>query len=147
MGWRIFFHFQLCCYVSFLFLREIGCGFTYYLCTLEYHKVVVLYQFFSFWREIVFGVSYIWYLLYSGLHPKQGYGSPGTKKKYVECTKYVRRHTPAKASSRQPQTTNKRTMAEASGYCYHDISFISWPNHMFQTRKSIESICSRHPLT
>jgi hypothetical protein len=35
---------------------------------------------FSFWREIVFGVFYIWYLLYSGLHPKQGYHSPGTKK-------------------------------------------------------------------
>ncbi len=28
-----FFHFQLCCCVSFLFWREIGCGFTYYLCT------------------------------------------------------------------------------------------------------------------
>ncbi len=37
-----FFHFQLCCHVSFLFWQEIGCGFTYYLCTLEYHKVVVL---------------------------------------------------------------------------------------------------------
>ncbi len=37
-----FFHFQLCCYVSFWFWREKGCGFTYYLCTLEYHKVVVL---------------------------------------------------------------------------------------------------------
>ncbi len=35
---------------------------------------------FLFWREIVFGVSYIWYLLHSGLHPKQGYRSPGTKK-------------------------------------------------------------------
>jgi hypothetical protein len=32
-----FFHFQLCCYVSFLFWREMCCGFTYYLCTLEYH--------------------------------------------------------------------------------------------------------------
>ncbi len=37
-----FFHFQLCCYVSFLFWWEIGFGFTYYICTLEYHKVVVL---------------------------------------------------------------------------------------------------------
>ncbi len=36
-----FFHFQLCCYVSFMFWWEIDCGFTYYLCTLEYHKVVV----------------------------------------------------------------------------------------------------------
>jgi hypothetical protein len=68
------------------------------------------------------------------------------KKTYVECTKYVRRHTPAMASSRQPQTTNKRTMAEASGCCYHDISFISWPNIMFEKRKSIGSICSCHPL-
>ncbi len=68
------------------------------------------------------------------------------KKTYVECTKYVRRHTPATASSRQPQTTNKRTMAEASRFCYHDISFISWPNIMFETRKSIGSICSCHPL-
>jgi hypothetical protein len=102
---------------------------------------------FLFWREIVFGVSYIWYLLYSGLHPKQGYRSPGTKKTYVECTKYVCRHTPAKASSCQPQTTNKRTMAKASKFCYHDISFISWPNHMFEMRKSIWSICSGHPLT
>ena len=39
------------------------------------------------------------------------------KKTYVECTEYVRRHTPATASSRQPQTTNKRTMAVASGFC------------------------------
>jgi hypothetical protein len=38
-------------------------------------------------------------------------------KTYVECTKYVRRNTPATASSRQPQTTNKRTMAVASGFC------------------------------
>jgi hypothetical protein len=69
------------------------------------------------------------------------------KKMYVECTKYVRRHTPAKASSRQPETTNKRTMAKASRFCYLDISFISWPNHMFEMRKSIGSICSGHPLT
>ena len=33
------------------------------------------------------------------------------KKTYVECTKYVRWNTPATASSRQPQTTNKRIMA------------------------------------
>ncbi len=85
-------------------------------------------------------------MMYSGLHPKQGYRSPGTKKMYVECTKYVRRHTPTKASYRQPQTTNKRTMAEASKFCYHDISFISWPNHMFEMQKSIRSICSGHPL-
>jgi len=39
------------------------------------------------------------------------------KKTYVECTKYVRRNTPATASSRQPQTTNKKTMAVASGFC------------------------------
>ncbi len=39
------------------------------------------------------------------------------KKTYVECTEYVRRHTPATASFRQPQTTNKRTMAVASGFC------------------------------
>jgi hypothetical protein len=73
------------------------------------------------------------------------YHSPGTKKTYVECTKYVRRHTPATASSRQPHTTNKRTMAKASRFCYHDISFISWPNLMFETRKSIRSICCGHP--
>jgi hypothetical protein len=66
------------------------------------------------------------------------------KKMYVECT--IRRHTPTKASSRQPQNTNKRTMAEASGFCYHDISFISWPNLMFEMWKSIGSICSSHPL-
>ncbi len=34
----------------------------------------------------------------------------GPKKTYVECTKYVRRNTPATASSRQPQTTNNRTI-------------------------------------
>ncbi len=39
-----------------------------------------------------------------------------TKKTHVEFTKYVHRHTPAMASSRQPQTTNKRTMAVASGF-------------------------------
>ncbi len=65
---------------------------------------------------------------------------------YVECTQYVHWHTPATASSRQPQTTNKRTMAEASGFCYHNISYISWPNLMFETRKFIRSICSGHPL-
>ena len=43
------------------------------------------------------------------------------KKTYVECTEYVRRHTPATASSRQPQTTNKRTMAISSGFWYYDI--------------------------
>jgi hypothetical protein len=40
--------------------------------------------------------------------------SPGryiTKKTYVECTEYVRRHTPATASSRQPQTTNTVKLA------------------------------------
>ncbi len=31
----------------------------------SYHKVVVLCWFFLFWQEIVFGVSYIWYLLYT----------------------------------------------------------------------------------
>jgi hypothetical protein len=56
-------------------------------------------------------------LMYSGLHDKNGYRSPGTKKTYVDGTKYVRRNTPATASSRQPQTTNKRTMAVASGFC------------------------------
>jgi hypothetical protein len=53
---------------------------------------------------------------YSGLHPKQGYHSPGTKKTYVVCIKYVHRHTLAMASSCQPRTTNKRTMAIASGF-------------------------------
>jgi hypothetical protein len=43
------------------------------------------------------------------------------KKTYVECTEYVRRHTPATTSSRQPQTTNKRTMAVSSGFWYYDI--------------------------
>ncbi len=43
------------------------------------------------------------------------------KKTYVECTEYVRRHTPATASSRQTQTTNKRTMAVSSGFWYYDI--------------------------
>ncbi len=102
---------------------------------------------FLFWQEIVFGVLCIWYLLYSRLHPKQGYCSPGTKKNVCRMYQDVRRHTPTKASSRQPQTTNKRTMAEASRFCYHDISFISWPNHMFEMRKPIGSICSGHPLT
>ncbi len=32
VGWRNLF-FQLCCCVSYLFWREIGFGFTYYLCT------------------------------------------------------------------------------------------------------------------
>jgi hypothetical protein len=118
---------------------------TYVECTKYIHRHTPA-KAFSFWREIVFCVSYIWYLLYSGLHPKQGYRSPGTKKTYVECTKYVHRHNPAKASSCQPQTTNKRTMAEASGFRYHDISFGSWPNHMFEMMKSIGSICSGHPL-
>ncbi len=36
-----FFPFQLCCCVSFWFWQEIGFGCTYYLCTLEYNKVVV----------------------------------------------------------------------------------------------------------
>jgi hypothetical protein len=74
----------------------------------------------------IFGPSYSFWLLptYSGLHDKNGYRSPGTKKTYVECTKYVRRNTPDTASSRQPQTTNKRTTAVASGFCgfwYYDI--------------------------
>ncbi len=34
-----FFHFQLRCCISFLFWREIGCGFTYYLCTQEYRTI------------------------------------------------------------------------------------------------------------
>jgi hypothetical protein len=38
---------------------------TTYVLRNTYHKVVVLYWFFWFWREIVFGVSYIWYLLYN----------------------------------------------------------------------------------
>ena len=47
---------------------------------------------------------------YSGLHPKQGYRSTGRKKNVCRmyCTEYARRHTPATASSRQPQTTQTR---------------------------------------
>jgi hypothetical protein len=92
-----------------------------------------------------YDIKFISWPNYSGLHPKQGYRSPGTKKKHVECTEYVRRHTPATASSRQPQTTNKRTMAVSSGFWYYDIKFISWPNLLFETGKSIVSICSGHP--
>ncbi len=64
---RTFFHFQLCCCVSFLFWREIGCGFTYYLCTQEYCtiKLWCCVSFFGSGRELVFGVLYIWYLLYT----------------------------------------------------------------------------------
>ncbi len=65
MGWRNLFSFPVELLCQFLFWWEISCGFTYYLCTLEYHKVVVFCQFFLFWREILFSVSYIWYLLYS----------------------------------------------------------------------------------
>ncbi len=52
---------------------------TYEECTKYVHRHIPA-KAFSFWQEIVFGVSYIWYLLYSGPHPKQGYRSPGTKK-------------------------------------------------------------------
>ncbi len=45
MGWRNPF-FRLCCCVSFLFWREIGFGFTYYLCT-QSTIAVVLCQFFG----------------------------------------------------------------------------------------------------
>jgi hypothetical protein len=41
--------------------------------------------------------------------------------------------------------SHKRTMAEASGFRYYDILFISWPNILFETRKSITSICCGHP--
>ncbi len=51
---------------------------TYVECTKYVHRHTPA-KAFSFWREIVFGVSYVWYLLYSGLHPKQGYRRPGTK--------------------------------------------------------------------
>ena len=60
-------------------------------------------------------------LIYSWLYDFSPYVALVTKKTYVECTEYVRRHTPATASSRQPQTTNKRTMAVSSGFWYYDI--------------------------
>ncbi len=41
-----FFHVQLCCCVSFLFQREIGCGFTYYLCTQSTIQLWCCVQFF-----------------------------------------------------------------------------------------------------
>jgi hypothetical protein len=69
-----------------------------------------------------------------------------TKKMHVECTKYVRRHTPATASSRQPQTTYKRTMAVASGFdTTISNSFLGQISY-FERGKSIASICSGHPL-
>ncbi len=61
--------FQLCCCVSFLFWRETGFGFIYYvLMYLEYNTVVVLsgvVLVFWFWREIVFGVTYVLSVQYS----------------------------------------------------------------------------------
>ncbi len=57
---------QLCCCVSFWFWREIGFGFTYYLCTqgiVPYSCGVVLV--FWFWQEIVFGVTYVLSVQYS----------------------------------------------------------------------------------
>ncbi len=42
MGWRNLFLIPVVLLCQFLFWREIGCGFTCYLCTQEYNKVVVL---------------------------------------------------------------------------------------------------------
>ena len=56
---------------------------------------------------------------------------------------YVRRHTPATASSRQPQTTNKRTMAVASGFdttisnsFLGQISYLRWGNPLMLRESS-----------
>jgi hypothetical protein len=49
--------------------------------------------------------------LYSGLYDFSIYRSPGNQKNVCRMYQVVRRNTPATASSRQPQTTNKRAMA------------------------------------
>ena len=56
--------FQLCCCFSFLFWREIGFGFTYYLCTQSTIKLWCCVSFFRFWREIAFG-TYVLSVQYS----------------------------------------------------------------------------------
>ena len=53
---------------------------------------------------------------YSWLYDFSIYRSPGNQKNVCRMYQVVRRNTPATASSRQPQTTNKRTMAVASGF-------------------------------
>ncbi len=67
MGWRNLFSFPVVLLCQFFVLAGNRLWFYVLLMYLgvSYHKVVVLCQFFWFWREIVFGVSYIWYLLYT----------------------------------------------------------------------------------
>ncbi len=79
--------FQLCCRVSFWFWWEIGFGLHTYVLRVPYscgvvsvfvllvgnsfwyvrvyHTVVVLCQFFWFWREIDFGITYVYSVQYS----------------------------------------------------------------------------------
>jgi hypothetical protein len=54
--------------------------------------------------------------IYSGLYDFSVYRSPGNQKNVRIMYQVVRRNTPDTASSCQPQTTNKRTMAVASGF-------------------------------
>ncbi len=58
VGWRNLCLFPVsCAAVKFFFLVGIRFWFFILLMYLEYHKVVVLCQFFWFWREIVFAVT------------------------------------------------------------------------------------------
>jgi hypothetical protein len=54
---------------------------------------------------------------YSWVYNFSNFQSPGNQKNVCRMYQVVRRNTPATASSRQPQTTNKRTMAVASRFC------------------------------
>ncbi len=63
VGWRNFF--SSCVVVSIFVLAGNRFWFYILLMYLEYNAVVVLYKFFWFWREIVFGVMYVLSVQYS----------------------------------------------------------------------------------
>ena len=83
---------------------------------------------------------------YSGLRPKQGYRSPGTKTK--ACRMYRVRTLAHSCHGLLPPTTNHKqeNHGRSSRFWYYDIKFISWPTLLFETGKSIASLCSGHPM-
>ena len=66
---------------------------------------------------IELGMLSIMQMHYSWVYNFSDFRSPVNQKNVCRMYQVVRTNTPATASSRQPQTINKRTMAVASGVC------------------------------
>jgi hypothetical protein len=75
-----------------------------------------------FWFRVKPTVEFCSPKKYSWVYNFSDFRSPGNQKNVCRMYQVIRRNTPATAVSRQPQTTNKRTMAVASGFADFDTT-------------------------